>query len=56
MRQRHQRNSRQPDMFCPPDQAMPLPAEARQRLLPLIGALLREVTSQAREAGHEDLA
>jgi hypothetical protein len=56
MQQRQQHNPRQPDLFCPTSPAIALPGDARQRLLPLIGALLREATGQTKEADHEDHA
>ena len=54
MPHRQQPSPRQPDLFSPTSPAG-LPADAQQRLLPLIGALLREAASQ-READHEDHA
>jgi hypothetical protein len=56
MEQRQQRNPRQPDLFSRAMPAPALPVAARQRLLPLIGTLLREAAGQGKEADHEDLA
>ena len=56
MQQRQQHSPRQPDLFCRTNQAAEVHGDARQRLLPLIGALLREATSAGKEADHEDHA
>ena len=56
MQQRQQHNPRQQDLFSPTSPTTEMSSDTRQRVLPLIGALLREVTSPVKEADHEDLA
>ncbi len=56
MRQRQQRIPQQPDLFYPTSLMMAISGDVRQRLLPLIGTLLREATGQTKEADHEDHA
>ncbi|WP_167484268.1 MULTISPECIES: hypothetical protein [Mesorhizobium] len=54
--QRRQPSYRQPDLFVTEPPRMPLPPERQKRLLPLIGALLKESASTppARETDDED--
>jgi len=53
--QQRQPNPHQLDLFCPGTPPA-LPGEVRRRVLPLLGALIREVARQAKEADHEDHA
>jgi hypothetical protein len=54
--QKLKRNGQQPDLFAQTSEPAALTGEARQRMLPLIGALLREAASQVKEVDHEDHA
>ena len=47
---------RQADLFAVEEPPTPMPPERRQRLVPLIGALLVEtaLTTPSRERGNED--
>jgi hypothetical protein len=57
MAQRQPRKQRQPDLFSPAIPAVIVPVGTRERLLPLISALLREAARQAKkETDHEDHA
>ena len=56
MEQRQPRNPQQPDLFSPAMPVRTVSVGARERLLPLISALLREAVGQAKEADHEDHA
>jgi len=56
--ERRQANQRQLDLFVAATPPPPLPLERRQRLVPLIGALLAEAAAvpEATETDHEDHA
>jgi hypothetical protein len=57
MEQRQLHNQRQPDLFSPAMPVTTVSLGARERLLPLISALLREAVGQAKgETDHEDHA
>jgi hypothetical protein len=56
MEQRPPHKPRQPDLFSPVIPVGTVPVGARERLLPLISALLREATGQVKGVDHEDLA
>ncbi|ESZ60218.1 hypothetical protein X727_31080 [Mesorhizobium sp. L103C119B0] len=54
--QQRQPISAQSDLSAAQTAPPELPSDIRQRLLPLIEALLREAAKKAREADHEDHA
>ena len=56
--ERRQANQRQLDLFVAATPPPPLPLERRQRLVPLIGALLAEAAAvlEATDTDHEDHA
>ncbi|MER9294792.1 hypothetical protein NKI71_31840 [Mesorhizobium sp. M0510] len=54
--QQRQPISAQSDLFAAQTAPRELPSDIRQRLLPLIEALLSEAAKKAREADHEDHA